>query len=86
MVYGLKNPQEAVGASRQLQKHIRQLWEIGRPQPRHRIPSLHSTIPFRPTSRITPLRNIVKRVRVLIDRRVDEAHGSFADQGALLVD
>ena len=72
--------------SRQSQKSRQQLGVIRRSQSRHRIPPRYSRKPSRPTALIPPTRDIVKRARIRIHRRVDKAHHTLIRRNPLLID
>jgi hypothetical protein len=72
--------------SRQSHKNSQQLQIVRRAQPRHRIPSRHRRVSVRPASRIIATLDIIEGICMRIDRRVNEADGSFAGEGTMLVD
>ena len=70
---------------RQTQKQRQQPWEIRRTQTRNRIPTLHS-LKARPiTPWITPIHNIIKDPRILIQGGVDEPNWALSNARPLLI-
>ena len=70
----------------QTQKLGQQFRKIRRPQPRHRIPPLHSREPRSPTPLISSLRDVIQQSRVRIKRRVDESHTTLSNRQSRLID
>ena len=71
---------------RQTHKQLQHLRIIRRPEPRHRIPPRTGLKPTTPTIRITPIRNVIQHLRMLIQHRIHEPDGTLARRRALLVD
>ena len=63
---------------RQQQERSKHLREIRRAQPGHRIPTLNRREARRATSLVPTRSNIIKDLRILIDRRIDKPHRTLS--------
>ncbi len=72
--------------SRQIQEQIQHPGEIRGAQARDGIPAADGLEALGATARVRAVRDVVQDVRVLVERRVDEADGVLAAGEALFVD
>ena len=80
------NHSETAKQSLQAQEQLQQLRVVGRAQARDRIPALHGMETTGAAVGVGSVRDVVEGPRVLVQRGLDESHGTFAVGRTFLVD